>query len=454
MKTIWSDALFDGRRISHDPLIITLDAGIISRIEPLVDRAAIAPDDVFDARGSLTLPGLINAHVHIARGGVFEPNERISPGQTRRNLAGSLAAGVTTVGDMACAPAIIRELKKHISKDERRGPSIRAAGPIITAPHGYPLDWLPPLFARLGLALPCENDRDARAAVARVADAGMDHVKLAIMHQSYSRQPLNAVTEPVARAVVEEAHKLNLRVLAHAHTNADYRVALAGKVDALMHSSFEPLDEELVSRIRDAGIPVCPTLWIFESTCMGAEMRLDRDARYTSHVERYISDSWRKFAEAYAASGDVMPDGMATGLEKSVVRDAIKNASANLTLLRDAGVPIAFGNDSSYGFSLVARPVDELGAMQRSGMDAESCLRAATTGAAKLLGCDDRGEIAVGKRADIIVADAKAESDVMALESPRAIFVAGERYEGTPQGGTVDFSVGFAKGLVRTLMGK
>ena len=330
---------------------------------------------------------------------------------------------------------------------------IRAAGPIVTAPRGYPLDWLPPLFAKLGLALPCENEKEARAAVARVAEAGMDHVKLAVMHESYARKPLPAVTEPVARAVVEEAHVLGLRVLAHAHTRADYAVALAGKVDALMHSSFEPLDDELVARVRDAGIPVCPTLWVFESACLGAVARLDRDPRYTRHVEPYISDSWRRFAEAYASSGDVLPEGMAGGVPKSVAWEAVHTASANLVLLRDAGVPIVFGNDASFGFSLVARPVDELAAMQRAGMSPEACLRAATSAAAKLLRCDDRGVLAEGKRADLVIADARAELDVAAIDSPQAVFIGGERCSGPAPGGRLDFGLAFVRGLARTALG-
>jgi imidazolonepropionase-like amidohydrolase len=454
MTTLWSDLHFDGRTLSREAVEVTFDAGVITKKTPLADPHAKAPADVVDARGSLLLPGLVNAHVHIARGGVFEANERISPAQTKRNLTGSLAAGVTTVGDMACAPALVRELKRYLGKDPRRGPSLRAAGPIVTAPHGYPLDWLPPLFAKLGLALPCATETDAKKAVARVAAAGMDHVKLAVMHQSYARKPLPAVTAPVARAVVEEAHTLGLRVFAHAHTNDDYRVALAGGVDALMHSSFEPLDRELTARVADAGIPVCPTLWVFESACLGAEMRLDRDARYTRHVERYISASWTRFAEAFASSGDVLPPGMAGGVEKSVAEDAIRNAAANLVLLRDAGVPIAFGNDSSYGFSLVARPVDELSAMQRSGMDTLSVLRAATSGAASLLGCTDRGEIAVGKRADFVLADPRAVDDVAALEAPRAVYAAGERVDGGPAGGGWDFAVSFWRGLAKTVVGE
>jgi imidazolonepropionase-like amidohydrolase len=421
---------------------------MIVRIDPVpADRPL--PDGAIDARGHLVMPGLVNAHVHIARGGVFEENERISPTQAVRNLHDSLAAGTTTVGDMACAPAIIDSLRRRVSARPTAGPQIRGAGPVLTAPGGYPLDWMPRLFVKLGLALPCADERAAGRAVARVASSGMDFVKLAIMHRSYADRPLPAISEPVARAVVEQAHKSGMRVLAHAHSVADYRVALAAGVDALMHSSFEPLDEETVNRVRDAGIPVCPTLWVFESVCLGAEMRLDADAGYTKHVLPYISESWTRFMDAYVASADVVPPGIAGGLPKERLQQAIRAAAANLLLLKDAGVPIAFGNDASYGFSLVARPADELSAMQRAGLDAGSCLRAATSESARLLGCNDRGVIASGARADLLVVDARVRVDVAAIDPPIEVIAGGERLGANPASG---FATGlaFIAGVART----
>jgi hypothetical protein len=219
-----------------------------------------------------------------------------------------------------------------------------------------------------------------------------------------------------------------------------------------MHSSFEPLDEETVKRVRDAGIPVCPTLWIFESVCLGAEMRLDADARYTKHVLPYISRSWTRFMDAYVASADVVPPGIAGGIAKDRVRDAVRAAAANLVLLKDAGVPIAFGNDASYGFSLVARPVDELTAMQRAGLDAESCLRAATSESARLLGCTDRGIIEPGARADLLVVDARVRVDVAAIDPPLEVIAGGERLGDHPASG---FATGlaFVAGVARTAAG-
>ncbi len=448
MITLRGDRVFDGTSFVSGDVELTIESGIIARMERVAADRPL-PAGALDARGSLIMPGLVNAHVHIARGGVFEENERISPTQAVRNLRDSLAAGTTTVGDMACAPAVIDALRRRVTAHPVDGPQIRAAGPVLTAPGGYPLDWMPALFRRMGLALPCGDERAGALAVQRVASSGMDFVKLAIMHRSYSDRPLPAVSEPVARAVVDEAHRSGLRVLAHAHSVADYRVALAAGVDALMHSSFEPLDAETVARVRDAGIPVCPTLWVFESVCMGAEMRLDADARYTRHVLPYIQQSWRRFMDAYVASADVVPPGIAGGVAKAQVRESVRNAAANLRLLREAGVPIAFGNDASYGFSLVARPVDELAAMQRAGMDAEACLRAATSESARLLGCTDRGVVRSGARADLLVVDARVRTDVAAIDSPRRVIAGGQLLGESPAGG-VATGLAFLAGVART----
>src|SRR5262249_25547073 len=165
--------------------------------------------------------------------------------------------------------------------------------------------------------------------VERIAAAGMDCVKIAVMHRSYAERPLPALDVPTAKAVVDEAHRVGLRVLAHAHGYDDYAVALAAGVDALMHSSFDPLDPEMVARVRDAGVPVVPTLWVFESACLGAEQGWHTDERLRRHVAPYVRASWSRYVEAYAASGDVVPPGIAGGLPKTRIPEAIRTAAAN-----------------------------------------------------------------------------------------------------------------------------
>ncbi|MBI2892576.1 MAG: amidohydrolase family protein [Deltaproteobacteria bacterium] len=423
---ILADRIFDGVSFSSEPRRIEIEGERIARIVP---ANVPAPGDI-DARGETVLPGLVNAHVHIARGGMFEPLEPLSISQVVTNLRLTLAAGVTTVGDMGCAPGLAGALASLVRDDPLAGPSIVAAGPILTAPRGYPLDWLPAFYQRAGVALACANEDEARRAVERVARAGMSHVKLAVMHRSYSDRPLAALEARVARAAVAEAHASGLKAFAHAHSVQDYGVALAAGVDALMHSSFEPLDAELVDRVRDSGVTVCPTLWVFDSVCLGAEAAWDRDSRRTGGVTRAVVRSWRRFREAYETSGDVLPAGIAGGLPKARAREGVRFAAANLVLLRDAGVPIAYGDDAAYGFCVHGRPFEELDAMRRTGMSVEACLRAATSGSAALLGLGDRGRIAAGHGADILVVDGDLERDLGALERVRHVLVRGRRLDG------------------------
>ena len=192
-----------------------------------------------------------------------------------------------------------------------------------------------------------------------------------------------------------------------------------------MHSSFDPLDDETVARVRDSGVSVCPTLWVFHSTCLGAEERWDRDANRTRDLPPVVQRSWRRFAEAYAASGDVLPDGIAGGLTKAAARDGVRNAVANLRLLRDVGVPFAYGTDGPYGFSVVGRPSDELSTLHAAGLDATECLRAATSGGARVLGLSDRGSLEPGQRADLLALAGDPRKDFAALGRVHAVYRAG-----------------------------
>jgi hypothetical protein len=164
----------------------------------------------------------------------------------------------------------------------------------------------------------------------------------------------------------------------------------------------------------------------------GIEERLDRDPGYRRLVSRAVRRDWSVFCEAYAASGELVPAGMAGGLPKQRGREAVSNTLANFVRLREAGVPMAFGTDASYGFSLLGRPVDELAAMQRAGMPPAECLQAATANAAGLLSLRDRGVLVPGRRADLVVVRGDLEHDVRALENVRAVVAAGRIPEDSP----------------------
>lgn len=428
VSSIVVDRYFDGERFVVGEHEIGVADGVILSVNPRANGAPL-PRAALDFRGGTLLPGLIDAHCHIARVGLFEPHEPPSPSAVAANLGSALGAGITTSGDMGCPASMIAALSELTRASPHAGPAIRAAGPLLTVPLGYPLDWMSRAHLWLGAALPCADESGARRAVGRVAAAGMDHVKICIMHRAYDLSALPTFSRKVARAVVDEAHALGLRVLAHAHWNADYRVALAAGVDALMHSAFDPLDSEVVERVADSGVSVCPTLWVFHSACLGAEERWDADPARTGGLTAPVQRSWQRFAEAYAASGDVLPEGIAGGLPKAAARQGVRNAVANLLLLREKKVPIAYGSDGPYGYSTVFRPLEELSLFAAAGLGTAECLRAATLGAANLLGLADRGEIRPGRRADLVHVDGDLERDLGALSRVRAVIRGGQEVQ-------------------------
>lgn len=422
--TILAARVFDGTDFKDGPLEIVVRDGLIESVGAPTP-GAVARGRCIDATGSLVMPGLINTHVHIARGGMFAANDPLSVRGIVRNFRTTLAAGVTMVGEMGCTAGMAYAFREHTRAHPEAGPQLVACGPLLTVKGGYPLDWMPAPYAKLGAALPCQTEEEGRANVRRVVAAGMDHVKLVSMHRSYADRPIPTMSLPVARAIVDEAHEHGRLVLTHAHTIEDYDLALSAGVDALMHSSFEPLEPAMVERVADSGVFVCPTLWVFESVKSGVECRWDRDTRFTRFVSKKVREDWTAFCDAYETSGDVLPPGIAGGLPKARIQEAIDVPAANLRLLREAGVPVVFGVDCNYGFAVLGRPVDEFCSMRRTGMDPVDCLRAATAAAADHLRCSDRGRIEPGKRADLIFVDREAENDIAAIEFVHDVMAGG-----------------------------
>jgi len=203
-------------------------------------------------------------------------------------------------------------------------------------------------------------------------------------------------------------------------------------VDALMHSCFEPLANEMVERVVASGAYYCPTLSVFENALEGIEGRYDRDPRYSSLVSRRVARNWAGFCEEYAASGDLVPSGIAAGLPKARGREALGDTRGNFKLLVDAGVPVVFGTDASYGFCLLGRPVDEFVAMQAAGMPAVDCLKSATSTAAEMLSLEGRGVLREGARADMVVFDAGTVEDISGVEDTKAVVRAGRVMEDSP----------------------
>jgi len=196
---------------------LRIEGGRIAAEAPAPPRRA----KIVDASGLMVVPALIDAHVHLAVAG--DP-ALVSREQVRRGIAAVLDLG---------APERLLPLD--------HGPlRIRFSGPLLTAPGGYPTrSW-----GRNGEGLELETAEQARAAVQRLARAHAVFVKLAFD----ARFPVLAAE--VARAAADEAHRLGLRVAAHALDASSVRQALDAGADVLAHTPRDPLPGDLLARMK------------------------------------------------------------------------------------------------------------------------------------------------------------------------------------------------------------
>lgn len=188
---------------------------------------------VLDAHGLTIVPAFVDAHVHLSVAGDVN---LIAREELRRGLAGVIDLGEPE----ALLPALdLRPLR------------VRFSGPLFTAPGGYPTQ----TWGKDGYGLPLSTADEARAAVGRLAARQARFVKLAF-------DPRGPMLRPeVARAAADEAHRLGLKVAAHALDVESVRLALDAGADVLAHTPREKLPADLLERMK--GKWVISTLWAF-----------------------------------------------------------------------------------------------------------------------------------------------------------------------------------------------
>lgn len=321
----------------EDAVVIVRD-GTIAGVGP---RSAVAvPDDLerVHAPGLTLMPGFIDAHVHI---GLCDPFDVVT-------------GGVTSVRDLAWPPQLIFPLVERSRAADFGGPTILAAGPMLTVEGGYPTraGWAPS-----GTGRTVDSPDDARHAVETTAREGARVIKVA----------LNPEVGPVLdratlQAIVEQAHERGLRVTGHVFGLEQLDVALEVGVDELAHMlmSAERIPDDVIARMIDQGIVVVPTLSI----------RFERD-------RRIAIDNTRCFLQA--------------------------------------GGRVVYGTDLGNVGPEPGIDRREVEAMGQAGMTPEEIVHSATVGAADWLGLRRVGALAEGRSADIIAVSGAPLEDARAL---------------------------------------
>lgn len=274
-----------------------------------------------------------------------------------------LRRGVTTVRDLAWPRELIFPLARASRAGDFDGPLILAAGPMLTVAGGYPITaaWAPD-----GTGWPVASLDDARAAVRTLAAEGVAVIKVSL------NPPAGHVLDhDTLAAIVDEAHDQGLKVTGHIYGLEQLRTALAAGVDELAHMLMSPerIDDDIIETMVAANVAVVPTLSIFPADILDIAL---------SNLERFIA----------------------------------------------AGGRVVYGTD--LGNAGPQPGIDELEVtrMAAAGMSVTDIVRAATVTAAEWLGLADRGVIAPGTAADLVVVDGDL-TEARALTRVTRVFRAG-----------------------------
>ena len=395
-------ALVGGRLIDgygHRPIansVILVDEGVIQAVGT-VDTLPV-PEDyrVVSTEGMDVLPGLWENHAHLMLAGHadyshWDPTyaDRFADEIMPASALQLLLAGITTARDLGAPLEPSLSVKRRIESGEIPGPRLFISGPFIQH-EAYP--------GTESFRWGVKGANDARRKVKQLADAGVDIIKLIDQDK---------MTLEEASAVVQEAHKRGLKVVAHAHRPDEILRGLEIGVDNFEHTGLTTAPEypaDVIEKLRErtatgrvAGGPLfwTPTvegLWNYPLTVDNPE-KLDDPCWQRGLEPSTIAD-----IRASIQQPGQLGYSQLTPLRKPTLQRKISQ-------LKDAGVVFLVGTDSGIPMKFHCQSTwNELDVWVRiMGIDPMQAIRGATYWGAVMMGVEDKvGTVSAGKYADII----------------------------------------------------
>ena len=364
--------LFDGEAFRRNQDVWIEDG----RVRALGPRLRL-PEELprVDGRGHTLLPGLIDGHVHTFGG----------------TLNDALRFGVTSVLDQFTDSALLpgaKSARDDIARSDEA--DLFSAGMLATAPGGH--------GTQFGMAVePLTEPAGAAAWVRARKDEGSDWIKIISEDGGAYGGELQfpALDRETIGALIAAAHAEGLLAVVHVTGIERALEAVSQGADGLVHVWIdEIIAEEDARRVAEAGVFVVPTLSVIASMfgdSTGLRVLDETDEELVSPMQ-------------WGTLGD-----------RSYLRTGTEGEAAleNVRRLHEAGVRIVAGTDApNPGTGAGISMHSELRLLARAGLSSEAVLAAATSGAAEAFRIPERGRIAEGHVADLVLVRGDVENDV------------------------------------------
>ena len=377
--------------------------------------------EVISTEGMTVLPGLWDMHVHTMITGhadysywdkTYPPllEDVIMPASAEQLLM----AGVTSARDLGGPLEESLAVRDRINNGDIPGATLYVSGPFLQKePYPGTEDF------RWGI----NGTDDARTKVKKLADAGVDCIKLVDQDQ---------LTKDELKALVEEAHKHNLKVVAHGHRPEEIRMGLEAEVDCFEHtglSSAPRYPDDVMEAIKERTAQMnlgplfwCPTvegLYNYEYVRDNGE-HLDNTSWHRGLPDSVVVDIKESFKHK-----DQLPYFQLTPIRKPTLQTKIKqlmDAGVVLMIGTDSGIPMKFHSQSTW---------NELDVwVNEFGIDPMYAIRAATYWPSKWMGVENEvGTISEGKYADIIAVKGDVLRHIALLQNVDMVIKRGKRYK-------------------------
>lgn len=331
-------------------------------IREISDQFSTDDPQITDGQGKTLMPGIIDSHIHLS--GI-------------ENLQQASEYGVTTMLDMMTDdPALVDSLRDQKGLTDIRScyrPVISQPGPMLEKALGYVSSY-------------CTTKQEVRDHIDQQISFGADYIKLVLEIPPLVKDML---PQELIDETVRYSHEKGLLVSVHATTVEAYRRAVHAGVDILNHiPRNETMPQEIIDEIKAKDLIVIPTL--------------------------------------------LMQKGMITNMEKIYPERAgsYGNVLDTVQRMHKAGIRMIFGTDSNMTNKLNYIPHgkvahNEIDLWSEAGFSNLEIIHALSDKPAEIFGLDDRGVIASGKRADLILINGDPTQDIQAIHSIDKVWING-----------------------------
>jgi len=387
--------VFDGDK-KFGPTNVQVSEGIIADIGDEI--IASEGSTVIDGKGKLLMPGMIDSHTH-----TFFPAHLIQAAEF----------GVTTELDMMSMPSMAASLREARDKVEARNRAdYFSAGAAVTVQRGH--------GTQFGFEVPTlDAVEDTKQFVKDRIEEGSDFIKIIVEDGSaYGGSIPTLSADKVAAAIKATKEHEKLAVVHVGNATGGALVVEMGP-DGLVHLFADELaTDEWVAQVKDKGVFVVPTAAVVSNSVGSNSTKTISENENLALLLKKIDLS-----------------GLSTTFpQRPGSKGSWETLKKNILKLHESGVSILAGTDApNPGTVHGASMHHELHLLVEAGLSPIDALKAATAAPADAFQLNDRGRIATGLRADLVLVSGDPTISISDLHKIEGIWKAGYSIDLSPR---------------------